>query len=76
MTILFYPLLIGLSWKLFFKYFNVHFSAAEEHRGDWGSNRGRGGTSTFTGRPRPDRRSFSEDLPNPAPGKVYKRVFM
>lgn len=38
--------------------------------GDWGHNRGRGGNPGFGGgRPRQERKSFSEDLPNPAPGK-------
>ncbi|XP_018562765.1 eukaryotic translation initiation factor 4H [Anoplophora glabripennis] len=37
--------------------------------GEWGANRGRGnpGGGFGGGRPRQERRSFSEDLPNPAP---------
>lgn len=42
------------------------------HRGgDWGQNRGRGGNPGYGGRPRQERKSFSEDLPNPAPGMIF-----
>ena len=47
-----------------------NFSSEEGNR-EWTARGNRGNNGGFGGRPRQERRSFTEDLPNPTPGYIF-----
>lgn len=70
----------AINFKIFLVQYVTLFLGNDEgppqRGGDWGQNRGRGGNPGYGARPRQERKSFSEDLPNPAPGMTSNQVYV